>query len=85
MHYEIHRENKLHQPLEKIRSTLDDCFISLMLWTATVTHNERLSMWVLSYTKRKIERLQREILRKKWGKVTLDKAVQHIREEQEKG
>lgn len=82
MQYTIERESRTQKVLRKFRSISEDCFLSGVLFLAKITKSEKLSAWVTSYTMKKIQSMQQQIIRMKWDKVTLEKATAAINEKQ---
>lgn len=82
MQYEIIRESKIKQVSKKIHSWFEDSLLSVLMFLARILHSEKLNQWIASYTQKKIQRMQQELIKMKWNKIPLDKAVQSIHEKQ---
>lgn len=82
MQYEIKRDSKLKRTMKKIHSAAEDCFLSVVVFLAGITKSEKLSNWIESYTRKKIQKMQSEIIRMKWDNITLQKAKEAINEQQ---
>ena len=80
MQYTIKRKGKFQNLTDKVKSKLEDIFLSVLLWFVNFSKSEKLSAWIQRYTEKKMQRLQQEIIRMKWDKVTLDKATVAIHE-----
>lgn len=78
MQYIIKPINKFHQALKKIKSKLENIFLSILICIATFTHYKKLASWIEKYVQKNTFKLQQEIIRQKWDLVTLDKASKLI-------
>ena len=83
--YTIYKESK-YDKFKKIFSRIgiriEDIFLSAALWLANIIHSDRLNNWIESYTEKRMQKLQREITRQQWHKVTLEKSLDSIRQKQ---
>lgn len=79
MTYIIKKLSLRQQLFQKIKSKSEDIFLTLALYLVKLTKSKKLSNWMQSYTKKKIPKMQLEIVRMNWNKNTLNQAVTAIR------
>lgn len=79
MEYTIKKTPKIKQIFHKYHDKAADFFLSAILWLAKTTKSQFLAKYIESSTKKKMQRLQQEIIRQRWDLVTLEKAQKAIR------
>ena len=80
MEYIIIKENKLSKFKKNLSSITEKIYIKLFLFGATKTHIKFCEHHLTKYLERKNRKLQQEIIKARWDKVTLDNAVKSIQE-----
>lgn len=83
MEYMIKPEQKFHKILKQLQSKVEDTLLAAILLVANITKSKKISNWINRYTEKKIQKMQAEIIRMRWDKITLDKAVSSIRNNQD--
>lgn len=78
MEYTIYREKKLDRIKKSCANKCEEIFLSTVLFLAKITKSKALANFLEAFTKKKIQRMQQEIIRKKWDMVTLEKAQNAI-------
>ena len=78
MEYIIGKKNKLSKLKKKISSIAEKVYIKLFLFGTTKLHIKFCETHLTKYLERKNRKLQQEIIKARWDKVTLDKAIQTI-------
>ena len=78
MEYTIHREKKFDKIKKSCANKCEEFFLSIVLFLAKVTKSKTLANFLEAFTKKKIQRMQQEIIRKKWDMVALEKAQNAI-------
>lgn len=74
--------DKLKKKFSRIGSRIEDIFLSVALWLANILHSDKLNDWIESYTEKRMQKLQYEIIRQQWDKITLEKSLDSIRQKQ---
>ena len=74
--------DKFKKRFSRIGSRIEDIFLSVSLWLADILHSARLNNWIESYTEKRMQNLQHEIIRQQWHKVSLEKSLDSIRQKQ---
>ena len=80
MEYIIGKANKLSKLKKKISSITEKIYIQLFLFGTTKLHIKFCETHLTKYLERKNRKLQQEIIKARWDKVTLDNAVKSIQE-----
>lgn len=83
--YTIYKESKydkLKKKFSRISSRIEDIFLSVALWLANILHSDKLNDWIESYTEKRMQKLQHEIIRQQWDKITLEKSLDSIHQKQ---
>lgn len=66
MKHNVPKKLKIEYIFRKCQDKTSDIFLSFLLISVKVTHSERLSSFIRSLIEKKTQRLQQEIIRKKW-------------------
>ncbi|MEY8518751.1 hypothetical protein AALC25_18000 [Lachnospiraceae bacterium 29-84] len=74
--------DNLKKKFSRIGSRIENIFLSVALWLANILHSDKLNDWIESYTEKRMQKLQHEIIRQQWDKVTLEKSLDSIRQKQ---
>lgn len=82
MEYTIKPESIIQKTWKRVCSFTDDCFLSTVLFIAKLTKSEKLTKWAVTYTEKKMKKMQQQLIRMRWHKTTLDKAAASIHEGQ---
>lgn len=80
--YKESKYDKLKKKFSRIGSRMENIFLSVVLWLASIFHSDKLNNWIESYTEKRMQKLQREIIKKQWDKVTLEKSLDSIHKKQ---
>lgn len=78
--YTIYRESNFSRFRKKISNKAEDLFLSVALCLAKITKSQKISSWIEKYLDTKTQKLQHEIIRKRWDGVALEKIVTSIHE-----
>ena len=80
----IYKESKynLKKRFSRIGSRTEDIFLSVALWLASILHSDKLNGWIELYTEKRMKKLQHEIIKQRWDKITLEKSLDSIRQKQ---
>ena len=73
---------KLKKRFSKIGSRIEDIFLSVALWLANILHSDKVNNWIESYTEKRMQKLQREIIKQQWDKVALEKSLDCMHKKQ---
>lgn len=80
--YKESKYNKLKKRFSRISSRIEDVFLSIALWLANILHSDKVNSWIESYTEKRMQKLQREIIKCQWDKITLEKSLDCIHKKQ---
>ena len=58
--------DKLKKKFSRIGSRIEDIFLSVALWLANILHSDKLNDWIESYTEKRMQNLQRQIIRQQY-------------------
>ena len=78
--YTIYKESNLSRFKKKLSSKTEDLFLSAALCLAKITNSQKISSWIEKYLDAKTQKLQQEIIKKRWDGVALEKIVTSIHE-----
>ncbi len=74
--------DKFKKRFSRIGSRIENLLLSAALWLTDVFHSDSLNRWIESYTEKRMQRLQHEIIRQQWNKAELEKSLDCIQRKQ---